>query len=70
MYAKASVFSITTFLLVFSPIIHQTQAAEKSSTHVTPSDTVVGRPLEAPVNTRPLSEKFWFNESWHEQGIL
>ena len=70
MCAKACVFSITTFLLVFFPITYQTQAAEKSSTPVTPSDTVVGRPLEAPINTRPLSEKFWFNESWHEHGIL
>ncbi|MCG7956172.1 MAG: dienelactone hydrolase family protein, partial [Candidatus Thiodiazotropha endolucinida] len=66
----ACVFSITTFLLVFFPITHQTQAAEKTSIPATPSDTVVGRPLEAPVNTRPLTEKFWFNENWHEHGIL
>ena len=70
MYAKACAFSVTTLLLVIFPTINQAQATEKSSTPVTPSDTVVGRPLEAPTNTKPLSEKFWFDEGWHEHGIL
>ena len=34
------------------------------------SDTVVGRALEAPVNIRPLDEKFWWNSDWYEQGVL
>ena len=34
------------------------------------SDTVVGRTLEAPVNTRPLEEKFWWSNEWYEQGVL
>ncbi|MGB1109845.1 MAG: dienelactone hydrolase family protein [Gammaproteobacteria bacterium] len=34
------------------------------------SDTIVGRPLEAPVNTRPLAEKFWWDEAWFENGVL
>lgn len=34
------------------------------------SDTVVGRTLEAPVNTRSLGEKFWWSNEWYEQGIL
>lgn len=34
------------------------------------SDTAVGRPLEAPVNTKPLAEKWWWNEAWYEKGLL
>jgi carboxymethylenebutenolidase len=34
------------------------------------SDTVVGRTLEAPVNTSPLSDKFWWDDDWYERGIL
>lgn len=35
-----------------------------------PADTVVGRSLDAPVNTRPVREKFWWSEDWFERGIL
>ena len=34
------------------------------------SDTAVGRTLEAPVNTRPVSQKFWWNDDWYDQGAL
>ena len=34
------------------------------------SDTAVGRVLEAPVNRRPTSDKFWWNDSWYENGKL
>lgn len=34
------------------------------------ADTVVGRTLDAPVNTKPASEKFWWDNTWTEQGIL
>lgn len=34
------------------------------------SDTAVGRTLEAPVNTKPISEKFWWRDDWYEQGVL
>ena len=37
---------------------------------LTASDTSVGRPLEAPVNTRPTSQKFWWNDDWYERGQL
>lgn len=37
---------------------------------VTASDTVTGRLLEAPVNTRPVDEKFWWSNDWYERGIL
>ncbi|MET0081223.1 MAG: dienelactone hydrolase family protein [Candidatus Thiodiazotropha lotti] len=70
MNAKACVFSVATLLLVNLPTIDQTQATEKDPAPVIPSDTVVGRTLEAPTNNRPLSEKFWFDENWHEHGKL
>lgn len=34
------------------------------------SDTVVGRSLEAPVNTRPVAEKFWWDDDWFDRGVL
>ena len=34
------------------------------------SDTAVGRVLEAPVNTRPVSEKSWWSEAWFAHGQL
>ncbi|MGI9407071.1 MAG: dienelactone hydrolase family protein [Hyphomicrobiaceae bacterium] len=34
------------------------------------SDTAVGRTLEAPVNTRPISKKFWWSDSWYQHGTL
>ena len=41
------------------------QAAEAQA-----ADNVVGRALDAPVNTRPSSEKFWWDDAWYEQGVL
>ena len=34
------------------------------------SDTAVGRPQEAPVNTLPQNKKWWWNSSWYQDGIL
>ena len=32
--------------------------------------TAVGRAMEAPINTRPVAQKWWWNDSWYEDGIL
>lgn len=45
-------------------------AAAEESAAVVASDTVVGRSLEAPVNTRPTAEKFWWSDEWYERGVL
>ena len=37
---------------------------------ITASDTAVGRVLEAPVNRRPVAEKFWWSDDWYENGRL
>jgi len=34
------------------------------------SDTAVGRELNAPVNTLPQNQKWWWNSSWYLDGIL
>lgn len=57
-------------LTVLLPLGAQAQAASKKSVPAVASDTVVGRTLDAPVNTRPLSEKFWWDNAWHDRGIL
>jgi len=45
-------------------------AASAPESSIEASDTVVGRALEAPVNTRPASAKFWWDNAWYEQGTL
>lgn len=41
-----------------------------SAIAVTASDTMVGRSLEAPINTLPASEKFWWDAEWFDKGVL
>lgn len=57
-------------LAILLPVSTHGQATSDKSVSATTSDTVVGRMLEAPVNTRPLSEKFWLDEAWFERGML
>ncbi len=47
----------------------KTSAPDKAA-EITPADTVVGRSLEAPINTRPLAEKFWWDDAWYDDGRL
>ena len=34
------------------------------------ADTAVGRAQEAPVNTKPLSDKWWWSDAWFDRGAL
>ena len=34
------------------------------------ADTAVGRVLEAPANTLPAADKFWWSDDWFDNGIL
>lgn len=45
-------------------------ALTAAPTHAQVADTVVGRTLDAPVNTRPVAEKFWWSDDWYERGVL
>lgn len=62
--------SLSGILAVFLTVSYQHAAADPQAAPVFVSDTVVGRSLEAPVNTRSLSEKFWWSDDWFENGIL
>ena len=44
-------------------------AAQQPPTAAAP-DTITGRSLEAPVNIRPMEEKFWWSDDWYDRGIL
>ncbi|MDJ0863176.1 MAG: dienelactone hydrolase family protein [Gammaproteobacteria bacterium] len=48
----------------------QGETDSKGTTPVVAADTVVGRALDAPVNTRSISEKFWWDDAWIERGAL
>ena len=49
----------------------QFAAAQDGPTgNVVASDTAVGRALEAPVNTRPIVQKFWWSDAWYDDGQL
>jgi carboxymethylenebutenolidase len=37
---------------------------------ISAADTAVGRTLEAPVDTRPLKDKFWWSDDWFDRGLL
>lgn len=65
--ARDSVAATITLLMMLAA---QGNAAEPNKAPVFVSDTVVGRSLEAPVNTRPLSDKFWWDDAWFEKGVL
>ncbi len=65
---------LATFLLVFN-ILSFGFASTTFAQNITPksnfsSDTAVGRVLEAPINTLPQSEKWWWDSSWYIDGII
>ena len=45
-------------------------AAAQDNAPVSAADTNVGRALEAPVNTLPVEEKFWWSDAWFDSGVL
>ena len=49
-----------------------TMAAAQNITpkSATASDNAVGRALEAPINTLPAQEKFWWDDDWYDDGKL
>ncbi|MDQ2092331.1 dienelactone hydrolase family protein [Marimonas arenosa] len=34
------------------------------------ADTVTGRTFDAPVNSRPIAEKFWWSDDWYDRGVI
>ena len=68
--SSAYLLSCICMLVFLLPSGARSQSASNKSDPVIASDTVVGRTLEAPVNTSQVSEKFWWNNAWYDQGIL
>ena len=57
------------YLLILSVCL-ATPAVAQDDAAASPADTIVGRPMEAPVNTRPIDQKFWWSDDWFEAGAL
>lgn len=45
-------------------------AGAQEKAPVRAADTVVGRSLDAPVNTLPVKDKFWWSDAWYDRGVL
>ena len=58
------------FLVIGLLPIWTGSAGAQDDMQISASDTVTGRPLEAPTNTRPISEKFWWSDDWFDRGVL
>jgi len=63
------------FLAMVTALSIAAAAGEAQSKNLTSKDllapgTAVGRELEAPVNTRPVSAKWWWNDRWYDDGVL
>lgn len=61
----------TALILALTTMLTSTQQANaQSDDAISAGDTVVGRNLEAPINTKPVTEKFWWSDEWYDDGIL
>ncbi len=50
---------------IWTGVTYAQEVAQKSA-----ADTVTGRQMEAPINTSPVAEKFWWSDDWFDHGIL
>ena len=58
------------FSLLLSALALTTPAHAQNDAPNFVADTVVGRSMEAPVNTRPVDQKFWWSDAWYNDGQL
>lgn len=61
---------IAILVALAAPLLCMGGVAVPQTTPVTAADTVTGRTFDAPSNTRPMSEKFWWSDEWFEGGVL
>jgi len=59
-----------TTLSILAGVTGEVRSKDLTGADLLAPGTAVGRALEAPVNTRPVSEKWWWNDRWYEDGIL
>ena len=48
----------------------EARSQDRASATPPGADTVVGRSLDAPVNTLPVEKKWWWNDRWYDDGVL
>jgi carboxymethylenebutenolidase len=58
-------FFLATILFATSEYAYSFDLSPKSNAA---SDTAVGRNLDAPVNTLPQTDKWWWSEDWYQRG--
>lgn len=70
--AGNGVFLLVACAFVFSGVADAQEDSSRQQVKEPPSiaDTVVGRSLEAPVNRRPVRQKFWWSDDWYLKGTL
>ena len=57
-------------LSILASITGEVRSKDLTGADLLAPGTAVGRALEAPVNTRPVSEKWWWNDRWYDDGTL
>jgi len=69
MSCRSTIIAVATLTcllnLTTTPAAAQSLGASESA-----ADTAVGRVLEAPVNTRPIDQKWWWSDDWFDHGKL
>lgn len=65
---KQTLIAIAASVLIFAATTAAAQSL--SGTGMVASDTAVGRVMEAPVNTKPIKDKFWWSDDWYDKGLI
>ncbi len=65
-----SVVSLFTVPALFLGLTLNANSQNITPNSTDPSDTAVGRLLNAPVNTLPAKDKFWWDSDWYDDGKL
>ncbi len=68
LYTRLALAMVTA--LSVAALADRAQSKDLSSKNPLAPGTAVGRAMEAPVNTRPVSAKWWWDDRWYEDGVL
>lgn len=61
---------LATLAIAAAGAVGEARSQDRASAAPPGADTVVGRPLDAPVNTLPVEKKWWWNDRWYDDGVL
>ncbi len=65
-----SISIIATWALLMPAMPISNSFAQQQTEAVQAADTFVGRNMDAPVNNKPVKDKFWWSDDWYDNGIL